>query len=36
MIPHGGGGVQFDVNNKDDASTVFLDERETLIDFRTS
>ena len=34
MIPHvGGGGVQFDVSNKDDAWTVFLDERETLIDF---
>ncbi len=34
MIPHvGGGGVQFDTQNKDDAWTVFLDERETLIDF---
>ncbi len=34
MIPHvGGGGVKFDVNNKDDAWTVFLDEREKLIEF---
>ena len=34
MIPHiGGGGVAFDTNNKDDAWTVFLDEREMLIDF---
>ena len=34
MIPHiGGGGVRFDEANKDDAWTVFLDERETLIDF---
>ena len=34
MIPHvGGGGVAFDTSNKDDAWTVFLDERETLIDF---
>ncbi len=34
MIPHvGGGGVQFDVSNKDDAWTVFLDEREKLINF---
>jgi len=33
MIPHiGGGGVAFDVANKDDAWTVFLDEREKLID----
>ncbi|MCH7729739.1 MAG: alkaline phosphatase D family protein, partial [Planctomycetes bacterium] len=33
MIPHvGGGGVKFDVNNKDDAWTVFLDEREQLIE----
>lgn len=34
MIPHiGGGGVEFDVSNKDDAWTVFLDEREILINF---
>ena len=34
MVPHvGGGGVQFDVANKDDAWTVFLEEREMLIDF---
>ena len=34
MIPHvGGGGVAFDVNNKDDAWTVFLEEREKLIKF---
>lgn len=34
MIPHiGGGGVKFDTANKDDAWTVFLDEREQLIDF---
>ncbi len=34
MIPHvGGGGTKFDVENKDDAWTVFLDERETLINF---
>lgn len=34
MIPHvGGGGTKFDVENKDDAWTVFLDEREKLIEF---
>jgi len=34
MIPHiGGGGVKFDTANKDDAWTVFLDEREQLIEF---
>ena len=34
MIPHiGGGGVAFDEQNKDDAWTVFLDEREKLIEF---
>jgi hypothetical protein len=33
MIPHvGGGGAAFDVANKDDAWTVFLDEREKLIE----
>ena len=34
MIPHvGGGGAGFDAGTKDDAWTVFLDERETLINF---
>jgi alkaline phosphatase D len=34
MIPHvGGGGAAFDAKTKDDAWTVFLDEREKLIDF---
>ncbi|MEM7395210.1 MAG: alkaline phosphatase D family protein, partial [Verrucomicrobiota bacterium] len=34
MIPHvGGGGHHFDAATKDDAWTVFLDERETLISF---
>lgn len=34
MVPHiGGGGVKFDEANKDDAWTVFLDEREELIKF---
>lgn len=34
MIPHvGGGGVHFDAATKDDAWTVFLDEREKLINF---
>ena len=34
MIPHvGGGGAHFDAATKDDAWTVFLDERETLINF---
>ncbi|MEM7233420.1 MAG: alkaline phosphatase D family protein [Planctomycetota bacterium] len=34
MIPHvGGGGAAFDTKTKDDAWTVFLEERETLIDF---
>jgi alkaline phosphatase D len=34
MVPHvGGGGTAFDVENKDDAWTVFLEEREKLIQF---
>jgi len=34
MIPHvGGGGHHFDAATKDDAWTVFLEEREMLIDF---
>jgi len=34
MIPHiGGGGADFDEQNKDESWTVFLDERETLIKF---
>jgi len=34
MVPHvGGGGHAFDAALKDDAWTVFLDERETLINF---
>ena len=34
MVPHvGGGGTAFDAATKDDAWTVFLDERETLINF---
>ena len=34
MVPHvGGGGSYFDVATKDDAWTVFLDEREQLIEF---
>lgn len=34
MIPHvGGGGASFDAAMKDDAWTVFLDEREQLIEF---
>ncbi|MHC4403496.1 MAG: alkaline phosphatase D family protein, partial [Planctomycetota bacterium] len=34
MIPHvGGGGADFDAATKDDAWTVFLDEREQLIEF---
>jgi alkaline phosphatase D len=33
MIPHiGGGGAKLDTGNKDDAWTVFLDEREKMID----
>ena len=34
MVPHvGGGGHHFDAATKDDAWTVFLDEREKLINF---
>ncbi len=34
MIPHiGAGGADVDENNKDESWTVFVDERETLIDF---
>ena len=34
MVPHvGGGGAAFDAATKDDAWTVFLDEREKLIEF---
>ncbi len=34
MVPHvGAGGTQFDAVTKDDAWTVFLDEREQLIEF---